>query len=108
MSEFLYCIIAFFSLVGLIYVIDFFTYLLIGGREENMRLVILLHSDDAEFVIRDALLRIKSSNSKINRVYALDCGMDENTHECAVKLLNDYNIPLYTKDTIGEQLFKGM
>ena len=100
MSEIFYVIVSFFSLVGIIYVIDFVTYLIIGGREENMKLVILLNSGDAEFVIRDALLKLKSSNSKINMVYALDCGMDEQTLECATKLLDDYNIPLYNKENM--------
>lgn len=102
METFIYIIFCILSLVGAATVIRELSYLLFKSSVKKRTFTVLLLDDEnTEIVIRETVEQTRLNRSISNKIFALDCGMSENTKKSARLLLDDYNIRLCNVDNIG-------
>lgn len=108
MQAFIYIIFCILSLIGATTVIKELSYLLFKSNiNSRVVTVLLLDDEDTEFIIRNAVEKVRLNRNISNKIFALDCGMSENTKKSARLLLDDYNIKLCNADNIGLRMKNG-
>ena len=69
---------------------------------KNVYSVIML--DGGEINARAIIEQIRRSNLKFKKIVAVDNGISKTDKNAVILLLQDYNIPLITKEEVGEYL----